>query len=292
MSLFALALLPVTLAGAPLACSAEALQNAHADGIAAFEAMDAQALGDAYALADATLRCLDVPMTPEASARHHLLQGLWSYHSQEREAAAQAFAAARALDPALHLPDQLAPPGGDLSELFLGGPSPMDSAALPGLGEGAQWWVDGTATLRVPVGSPAVLQLDTGDTLFSAYQWPGAALPSWAELPAQAMPLAESPPRSARVAKALGLGALGTGLASAACFGSSALIVHRVDQSAATLASTNDLPDYVDPEVTGLSPSARLDQLAHRATRLSQVSRVGAGVTLGLTLGVSLAWSR
>lgn len=158
-------------------------------------------------LASADLGCLNEPLSEPDAARYHRLQGLRADLVKDPEHAAQAFLAARLLDPAYQLPEDLFP--GEHPIRLVYGALPIDGLELRPLPEPARGTllVNGAPGDSRTDGAPAVLQWQApeGQVAWSAYLWPEDSKVGY--------PLAQDRRR------AIGLGVVGAGVASAAFSG-------------------------------------------------------------------------
>lgn len=229
---------------------------------AAFSSLDEATFDKEMDLAAIELPCLARPLRPDQAARYHRLVGLRLYVRDEEDAAREAFAAARAIEPMGALPSALLPPGHAARAL-------ADSATSPGRTDavlqpkGGELWFDGVPGTERPADRPTVVQLELdGAVATSRYLAPGDAMPPYA-----AAPLA-SPVVRRRLA--LGVG-IGLGVGSAALYGAAAA-------SAAQFEGPLSAEDWDRQEVEGL---------ADRTNRLVYAS-AATGALGGVSIGLAL----
>lgn len=169
---------------------------------------------------EARIGCLTERLSPEAVAGVHRLLGYRAFVRGDRANASAAFGAARATDPAWQMPDDLAPPGTALREVFT--TAPLDTATegilVP---PGTVLWVDAVKTNERSVDRPAFVQLLSldGKVLGSHWLLETDPAPDWSALASTvALPavLPQGKPQQARSAVAWWVGgaaalALGAG---------------------------------------------------------------------------------
>jgi hypothetical protein len=156
-------------------------EQAHAE-------LDVEGLHSAADEVRARLVCVGEPFTPVDAARLHRVEALSRFAGGDRDGAAMAFAASRALEPDWAFPaNQVAethPLRGVYKEL------PVHSAAYAGVPSPATGSVliDGAERRGRPKDWPALVQIldDEGGVLTSAYLWPDDAFP---EVSTEAAPL-------------------------------------------------------------------------------------------------------
>jgi hypothetical protein len=125
---------------------------------------DPAAFADSAAATAAILACLDHPVAGPLAARLLRMEGLRSFVRRDLDAAGRAFAAARAVDPAITIPADWAPEGNPVRGLWDGASAPSTTVTLRPARRG-DVWVDGDAVTAVPSGRPFVFQwIDGHDT--------------------------------------------------------------------------------------------------------------------------------
>lgn len=200
--------------------------------------------------------CAGTPLSPELSARIHRSLGLVAITRGEQEAAAAAFSAARAADPALALTEALAPSGSVVARLYERPFEEIPSLPLDRPAAGALL-VDGRRTREISPVRPAVLQHLTPGGAVAGTWW----LDDPRELPVEPW---LDPSRAARGrARVAGVASIALGVAALGAAGASA--------------------------------SAHADRTApHTARQLAtyrDASRVGTVVGGGLLIGGSAAFA-
>jgi len=113
----------------------------------------AEAMGGARAV----LGCVNQPLPGSTASRLLRLRGLEAFLGRDTPTAAAAFNAARAVDPAITLPDSMAPAGNPLRAVWDTQLDPGPGTALRGARRG-QLYVDGATATSVPTERPFVFQ--------------------------------------------------------------------------------------------------------------------------------------
>lgn len=238
---------------------------------ASFEQMDLPGFQRAEGRVREILLCLSEPLTPALAARVHRLEGLSSFIARDPARAGQAFAAARALDPAYTFPDTLLPPGHPARKLFesSGGQAETERVAAPGSGT---LRFDGRESLDRVVGWPTILQRldDGGGVAQTLYLWPGES-PAWLQ-PAPVVSLARAPQRSEEQLRRWSAAGM---LTAATISGVTSALLYRTARIEAG--------EYWDPA----TPDGDLDELRARVNT-HQGLALGVGI-LGLGAGVGAA---
>lgn len=278
--------LPVRAAAA---CAARThisdLQRPINEAQAAFASMDSGGF-DRASLAGATaLGCLAEPISTTMAAAWHRHEGLSAYLTDDLARARSAFRAARTLQPAWSLPEDIAPPGNPLALLY-------DEASALGPGPEEPVWVqpgltllvDGAISTSLPAERPAIVQVlaADGQVLHTDYVRVGAPLP--ADLNAGPLPplvggTYKAPPPAPEAQRlrrkdtdvrdtptGLVVGAAGSLALSGVALGLSAVSHSR----------------YLDPT----TPEDRLDGLVTR--NHAQVLAAGGLAAVGLGLGITV----
>ncbi len=130
--------------------------------------------------ATATVACLEQALTPAAAARVHRVVGLQAFFDKDADAAAAAFAAARAADPSSTIPESWLPAGHPARKAWIHlDPVPSASERLEPPLDGDLLF-DGLETLARPSLRPTIAQWRTDDEVkASVYLWPGSAMLSY-----------------------------------------------------------------------------------------------------------------
>jgi hypothetical protein len=114
-------------------------------------------------------------------ARYHRVQGLRAFLVRDEERAERAFASARRIEPAAHLPTTLVPEGNPIQAAYSA--LPLDAVVLepvPAPASGGLWF-DGAAARERPANVPTLFQWRGSDGAIAAtaYVWPGEPLPAY-----------------------------------------------------------------------------------------------------------------
>lgn len=157
------------------------LQRPINEAQAAFASMDGTGFARAGERGAEALRCLSEPISPTMAAAWHRHEGLAAFLADDAARARSAFRAARALQPSWALPEDVAPPGNPLTQLYEEagalGPGPEEPVSVqPGL----TLLVDGALSGAVPTERPAIVQVlaADGQVLHTDYLRVGAPLPA------------------------------------------------------------------------------------------------------------------
>jgi hypothetical protein len=140
--------------------------------------MLAEPIQQAAARLESAVPCVGEPLTPTLAARVHRARGLARVVAGDLEGAAKAFAAARYSDPGLGLPEDLAPEGTPVRDLFVRPLPYVPDASAPEPHRGTLL-IDGLASGRRPTARPTAVQhLDpSGRVLGTWLLEPGMPLP-------------------------------------------------------------------------------------------------------------------
>jgi len=214
------------------------------------------------------LPCVDAAVSPDLAARYHRDAGLWLYVSGQRDRTAQAFSAARRIEPAHSIPASLLPPKHPIRGLFDSAPTAAATEPTPRAADGALTF-DGSEGDR-PSDSPTIAQLTRvdGTMSFTTYLRPGDALPMYAvvKAPVKTGGLAE---HRLGIALAVGSGAL---LAGGTTF---ALIARSTQQ------------EFLESPPEGFTA---LDELYQRNRTASTTSALLLGLGGAAGVGAVFAW--
>lgn len=204
---------------------------------AAWTAMDPAGVQRHGADLRSLVACADTPLSPALSARIHRGLGLMAVTRGEQEAAAAAFASARASDPSLALTDAIAPAGSVVARLYERPFEELPSVPLRRPATGTLF-VDGRRSRAVAPARPLVLQhlAPGGEVAGSWWLDDPRALPSepWLD------PLRASRERT-RVAglASVGLGVVALGAAAASASAHADLDAPRTARQLATFRDTS-----------------------------------------------------
>jgi hypothetical protein len=152
-------------------------------GLAAFSAMEPDAMAVAETQTLQAVSCLGAVLPPPAAARVHGLVGMAAFVAQDADRELSALAAARAVDPGFTWPEETVPAGHALRKDLAAAATPAPGQPLE-LDKGLTAWSDGVEATVVPPGRPALLQVgaSTDDLSASAWRMPGDPLPPGAVL--------------------------------------------------------------------------------------------------------------
>lgn len=130
--------------------------------------------------------CLAEPVLPAQAASAHTTVALGAFLAQSRELSLGALQAARAADPTRRLPEGMVPVGHPLQVAFAEAANrPVETAPVRPA-QGLVVVVDGLPGAPRPTNRPALLQaVRDGTVEHSTYLLPEAALPAWADAPAE-----------------------------------------------------------------------------------------------------------
>ncbi len=163
----------------PCASTSRDLLTAEESALGAYGALDVDGFVAGAARVREVLGCLVEPVTRDLAAEAHRVIGLDAFISGDKERAALAFAAARALEPEWRFPESLFPPGHPVRAIYES--FPLDQASWAPLPPtSAVVRVDGRTADARPSAWPALVQVfgADGKVLASAYLWPGDPLPA------------------------------------------------------------------------------------------------------------------
>ncbi len=164
---------PVARAEEPCAASSAQLQDDADQAWSDYGSLDEDGFRAATDRMRAHLSCLVEPITRDLAASVHRLVGLRAATDGERDLAALAFAAARAIEPRWRFPESLFPKGHPLRALYEAFPLDLATwAALPP--SSAVVRLDGRTADARPTAWPTIVQVFSadGEVLKSAYLWP------------------------------------------------------------------------------------------------------------------------
>ncbi|MBX2801615.1 MAG: hypothetical protein KTR31_28315 [Myxococcales bacterium] len=138
-------------------------------GETTYGALDVKGFFEAIERIEQRLRCVDARLSGNVVARLHRLAGLAAWTRSDESETTSSFVAARVADPALTLPEALAPEGHPLHELFRRAVPPPERSMRPvTLPEGVAMFVDGYRGTQLPTGRSCVVQIvDRTGTLVS-----------------------------------------------------------------------------------------------------------------------------
>ena len=250
----------LTAHAAPCAPTADisAFSAATRAGEGAFAQMDLPGLTEARAAALAVAPCLRSPIPVGVAADFHRLMALSAFTRGDERQVLTEFHAARRLVPGYEVPEDVAPPGHPLMELYAASrdadEGPLEGAVPP---IGGHVVVDGVRGALRPAGSSSLIQAFSSDGawLETRFVDAGDPTPAWGPLPFEAA--------QTRRRHILFSGLTGAGAATAASLYGLAW---------ASRAQYDD-PTTPDDELAGLE---------QRTNALT----VGAGVTGALALGL------
>lgn len=187
MTMLLLATAPASAGECAQASTLLDFQHAASQGEQAFGSMDIDGLVAARDEAAGHLECVGDTVTPDVAAAFHRLMAIVAFTEQDRERVLAEFHAARRLNPGYQIPEDVAPPGHPLIQLY-------DESMSAGVGEllpvnpPVNGWVtvDGIRGAPVPSGISTIVQAFESDQTLVATVWhrPGEELPSWGPDPA------------------------------------------------------------------------------------------------------------
>lgn len=149
---------------------------------AAFGALDVAAFRAATNKVTAEANCLADSASRPVVARLHRIEGLRAFVDGDAARADQAFAAARAIEPAYVFPEALVPEGHPVRVRYTAlTPQAGSTTALPSPTSG-YLTLDARSSRDLPADRPTLLQVvgDDGAVRASAYLWPGDPPPVYA----------------------------------------------------------------------------------------------------------------
>lgn len=167
------------------------------DAEVAYERLDLVGFRAAASDARRMLPCLSEAVMPPMAARYHRVRGMSAFVDRDRKEAREAFAAARALEPAWRFPTTMVPEGNPLLEDY--GAMPLDGGRYEKVPPPAEGRIsfDGLPTRMRPQDWPTVVQIFDASGGVRTTRWvrPGDALPRYSESDG---PLVEERLRSSR----------------------------------------------------------------------------------------------
>jgi hypothetical protein len=256
---------------AAAACDGSVVVPAVDEALTAWRAVNLNAFDKAVGLLDANIPCVGERLTPRLAADVHRVQALAAFGREDPLSTRLAFAAARRIEPATGLSNEIAPPGHPLRAAFEAiNPATTRFEDLPNLGD-FTIHLDGAPGHRRPTDLPTLFQLVPPEGQPSTtYLWPSDPLPI-PDVPRT--DLEERPSGKKKPLPFIGLGAAGLGVVAAGLYGGGVM-----SRSA-----------YDDPDTA----TAALDGLKSRTNGLVAASGVAAGAALGMiTLQVALPKNR
>lgn len=161
------------VSAAHAACSATQLEAQLGAAERALTNVDLAGLRAATASALESVACVDTPLSPALAARVHRATGLRAFFDKDPDAATAAFAAARAADAAITLPDAWLPSAHPVRKAWTSA-----EGAAPGVSElsvpaEGTLVFDGREVLERPVARPTVAQWRVDDEVRAGgYLWP------------------------------------------------------------------------------------------------------------------------
>lgn len=242
------------------------LSGATRSGEAAFAEMNLPGLTEAQAAALAVVPCLEDPVPVGDAADFHRLMALSAFtRGDERQVLAE-FHAARRLVPGYEVPDDVAPPGHPLMELYAASRDADEGilqSAVPPIG--GHVVVDGVRGALRPSGSTSLIQAYSADGTWveSRFVDAGDETPAWGPLPFEVAQTRRRRVLFGSLTGAAGLTA--TGLYTFAWISRG---------------------DFDDPS----TPDDRLPGLEERTNALSVAAAVTGAVTLGFGTFTVLTW--
>lgn len=160
-SLFFLATAAAAPANCPLPATPADIESATRAGERAFAELDLPALRRAHAEALALVPCLDAPVPVSLAADFHRLMALWAFTNGDEDLVLAEFHAARRLVPGYALPEEVAPAGHPLQELYARSNSASEGTLQPTLPPvGGAVWVDGLRGAPRPDGISVLVQVE------------------------------------------------------------------------------------------------------------------------------------
>lgn len=215
------------------------------------------------------LPCVVDTVSRPLVARLHRAEGLAAFLDREPSRAAQAFAAARTVEPNYRFPDAIVPAKHPIRMTYFAletGQGAYEEVPAPA---GGHLLLDGRDATRVPEDWPVVVQVvdDEGGIMATGYVWPGEDLPAYTPAPVTGSS-GEERDRSAVVA--------GLGVTS----GLSALATAGLLVAANAVATTWWATPVDDPDAAALRARANGLTVGAVATgSLSAATGIGALVT-------------
>lgn len=148
----------------------------------AYQAMDVAAFHDALDNVDSNLGCVREPLDAGLAARTHRMFGLRAYANRDREAAMQAFAAARNLEPKYTFPEALVPPNNEIHTIYQALATEDGHSEEVAPAREGRLLFDGRAGIHRPLDWPTLFQWVADDdvVLRTEHVAPGEAMPQYA----------------------------------------------------------------------------------------------------------------
>jgi hypothetical protein len=232
-------------------------------GEEAFADMDMVGLSEARDLALQQIPCLDEPVNTETAAAFHRMMAMAAFTQGDEPGTLAEFHAARRLQPGYTIPEDVAPEGHPMVDLYKRSVSAAEGRLDPTIPPLGGWvTVDGVGGAPRPTGISTILQSFAADGTLeqTTYLLPGDPTPSFGPMPLDQL-------RRKRRRTALGGSAGAALLASAALYG-------------ASWASYGKFMDTDNPLPDSDLPTQR------NTTNTLFFTSVGAGA-VGLGLGVA-----
>lgn len=151
----------------------------------AYAAMDEEGFFTLAKRGEAEIACVTEVLAPKHIAAWQRVDGLRRFAEGDPDAAKTSFVAARALDREAVLPENIAPAGGRLANLYEAAASVRaNRAETLAVADSQKVWVDGTETTRRRIEIPVFVQVGPKEdaVVFNALLRPGAAFSPPAEL--------------------------------------------------------------------------------------------------------------
>jgi hypothetical protein len=157
-----------TAAAAPVNCPLPAtpadIEGATRAGERAFAELDLPALRRAHAEALALVPCLTSPVPVPLAADFHRLMALWAFTNGDEALVLAEFHAARRLVPGYVVPEEVAPAGHPLQQLYTRSNGASEGTLQPTLPPtGGAVWVDGLRGAPRPDGISVLVQVEGAD---------------------------------------------------------------------------------------------------------------------------------
>lgn len=171
------ALLAGALAAEPPCRTTWAELSPTLDGIDAAWGFSADTFRAGMTVLEAQLPCLAEALTPERAARVHRAEGLEAFVDRDLDRAREAFAAAKAADPAYTFPVTMVPMGNPVRTLYDASTSGGATVPLPPPASGTVR-LDGVVTRARPVDRATLFQLERASAASFETRWLGSADPA------------------------------------------------------------------------------------------------------------------
>jgi len=296
--LFALLMSLTARADCPSVASAQSLSDAIIAAEQSYGSMDIAAFNANVRLVRQNLRCIKVPVRAVDAAGVHRVIGLEAYVAQRQNDVISSFRAALAASPQTKLPEEIAPKGHLLREMFDRArripPQPQQPTRIP---PGALMMVDGQASTSRPIDRPAVIQLmQDSPQVGLAMLWSGVIVsgnqpPAWSNVgyaappPAGSVPPSSTPRRNTSTSTAVQRRGPRTPMLVAA--GVSALAAGSLYAIA-----LHGKSKYTDAANASINSDKDLDRLRQQTNTLAYTS-MGLGLTaagLGAAAYLQVRW--